>query len=603
MLHEINYKACSITGGFWKHRQDINEAVTATAVYDRFTDTHRFALLKCQWTEADAWQPHFFWDSDVAKWLEGAAYLLGQKPNPQLQALVEQAIDDLLENQWEDGYINSYFTVKPDEKRFTNRDRHELYCAGHLIEAACAYYEATGRDRFLKAVCRFADLIEKVFKTENSAPFVTGGHPELELALVRLAETTGENRYLDLACYFLNQRGNNEKDTPVTDWTNRCYDQSHMPLTQQRTAGGHAVRAMYIACGMADVALRYQDSAYLEAAEAIFQNAVDSRMYITGGLGSAYTGEAFTIDRDLPSDTAYAETCAALSMIFFARRLLRIRPDSRYADAIERVLYNGALSGVSLDGESFFYVNPLELEPDFNQTNIATNIKVKRPLTQRVKVFSCSCCPPNIFRVLAGMSDLLYSTEEDTLYVHQYAQSQAPGVICTTDYPVNGEIKLTVDGYKTVALRIPGWCREFTISAPYRTEAGYAYVAVPADGIITVNFAMPVEFMEADAYVPEIANKLALMRGPVVYCLEGVDNGAQLRNVLLDPTQPVQVEENEEFGIPVLKTKGLYKVPGAGLYRRFRNVRQEKDLTFIPYYAFANRGESEMYVWLNYANP
>jgi len=600
MLRQIDYKQCSITGGFWKHRQDINRTVTAKAVYDRFAETHRFDLLKCQPAEETDWKAHFFWDSDVAKWLEGAAYLLGQKPDPQLQALVEAAIDDLLENQWPDGYMNSYFTVKKDEPRLTNRDRHELYCAGHLMEAACAYYEATGKDRFLKAICRYADLIEKVFKIDQSAPFVTGGHPEIELALVRLSQTTGDKRYFELAQFFLDQRGNNDKDTTVNDWAKHCYDQSHMPLKQQRTAEGHAVRAMYIACGMADLALMNDDAAYLEAAEAIFQNATEKRMYITGGLGSAYTGESFTIDWDLPGDTAYAETCAALSMIFFARRLLRIRADSRYADAIERVLYNGALSGVSLDGESFFYVNPLELEPDFNQTNISTNIKIKRPLTQRVKVFSCSCCPPNIFRVLASMSDLLYSTKEDTLYVHQYAESEAPGIVCRTEYPACGEVKLTVNGYRKVALRIPGWCREFTLSQPYTLESGYAYMDVPVDGVITASFAMPVEFMEADAYVPEVANKLALMRGPVVYCLEGVDNGNQLRNVLLDPRQPVTVADGGEFGIPILKTKGLYKVPGGALYRQFSDVRQEKELTFIPYYAFANRGVSEMYVWLNY---
>ena len=601
MLAEIKYQDCHITGGFWQYRQQINRAVTAKAVYDRFYETHRFDLLKCQWTEKADWQPHFFWDSDIAKWLEGAAYLLGQQPDDQLQKLVEAAIDDLLENQWEDGYINSYFTVKTDEPRLHARDRHELYCAGHLMEAACAYYEATGKDRFLKAMCRYADFIEKVFKIDGSASFVTGGHPEIELALVRLWQTTGEQRYFDLAKFFLDQRGNNDKDMPLNDWTNTHYDQSYIPLTQQRTAEGHAVRAMYIACGMADLAGINGDADYLEAAEAIFQNAVERRMYITGALGSAYAGEAFTIDRDLPSDTAYAETCAALSMIFFARRLLRIKADSRYADAIERVLYNGALSGVSLDGESFFYVNPLEIEPDFNQTNTATNIKIKRPLTQRVKVFGCSCCPPNIFRVLASMSDLLYSTEGDALYVHQYAQSHAPGVICQTDYPVSGEIKLTVNGYRTVALRIPGWCRKFTISAPYTMENGYAYVTVPTDGEIRLSLDMPVEFMEADAYVPEIANKLALMRGPVVYCLEGVDNGNQLRNVLVDPNQPVTLEGSEAFGVPILKTRGLYKVPGAGLYRRFDALRQEKELTFIPYYAFANRGESEMYVWLNYA--
>jgi len=285
-------------------------------------------------------------------------------------------------------------------------------------------------------------------------------------------------------------------------------------------------------------------------------------------------------------------------MIFFARRLLRLEPDGKYADVIERELYNGALSGVSMDGKSFFYVNPLELEPDFNQTNIATSQKVKRPITQRVEVFRCSCCPPNVVRVFASMSDLLYSRRDDTLFVHQYAQSEAPGIRVETDYPVSGNIKLQLTGVKEVALRIPGWCGKFTLSAPYRLEKGYAYVAVPEDGKITLELDMPVEIMEADSYVPQCAGKVALMRGPVVYCLEGVDNGQRLRNMRLDLSRSITTEASQFFGIPVLKARGMYKEPGQGLYRRYKEGATEKELTFIPYFGFANRGESEMYVWV-----
>ncbi|MBE6981563.1 MAG: glycoside hydrolase family 127 protein [Ruminococcaceae bacterium] len=604
MLTPISYQSCTVTGGFWENRQQINRSVTARAVYERFTDTHRFDLLKCPSRDAVEWTPHHFWDSDVAKWLEGAAYILAKHPDPWLQERAEEAIADLLANQWPDGYMNSYFTVTPAETRFTNRDRHELYTAGHLMEAACAWYESTGQDAFLKGVCRYADLIYRIFVEENSAEFVTGGHPEVELALVRLAQTTGNQKYFDLAKFFLDQRGKNAKDGPLNDWTKLLYDMSHMPLTQQTVAEGHAVRAMYLAAAMADMT---EDPAYRKAAGAIFQNTTKKRMYITGGLGSQHVGEAFTLDHDLPNATAYAETCAALAMIFFAKRLLQVTPRGCYADVIERELYNGALSGVSLDGKSFFYVNPLELEPAFNQTNMATTQKIKRPITQRVEVFNCSCCPPNVLRVLASMSELLYSVEEDTLFVHQYAASEAEHqgirVQTQTRYPADGRISIQVTGAKTAALRIPGWCERFTLNVPYDLKEGYAYAWVPADGKILLDLEMKPVWMQTNAYVPDCANKVALMRGPVVYCLEGVDNGSRLRNVLVDPNAPIGETESDSFGVPILKTKGLYRLPGEGLYGRFQNLHQEKELTLIPYFAFANRGESEMYVWLNYKLP
>ena len=602
-LQEVNYRQAQITGGFWKNRQDINRKVTAKAVYDRFSDTHRFEALKCCPDGHEDWHTHHFWDSDVAKWLEGAAYLL---PDKELEEKIEAAIDDLIANQTEDGYMNSYFAVTAEEERFTNRDRHELYCAGHLMEAACAYYEATGKDRFLKAVCRYADLIEKVFKIDDSAPYVTGGHPEVELALVRLYQTTGEKRYLDLARFFLDQRGNNDKDGPLTSWTKIMYDMSHMPLKQQRTPEGHAVRAMYLACGMADIALLDKDEEYLTAAQAIFKNATQKRMYITGAMGSIFEGEAFSMDYDLPNMRAYAETCAALSMIFFARRLLRIKADNRYGDAIERVLYNGGLSGVSLDGRSFFYINPLETDPKFHEPNRSTTKVIKRAILERVEVFKCSCCPPNIFRVIASMSDLLYGYEDDTLYVHQFAESEAEVEGATinqrTAYPVEGSVQLQIAGnrFKTVAIRIPGWCRSFKLSQPYSLKDGYAYVQLPTDGRVDVEFDLKPVYMETGAYVPEDANKACLMRGPVVYCVEGVDNGENLRSFTLLPEKPVEVCDAEQFGVPVLKTTALYKEATEALYRPLGAARAEKELTFIPYFAFANRGQTEMLVWMNY---
>jgi len=601
-IQEINHRQAKITGGFWKNRQDINLHTTAKAVYDRFTETHRFEALKCEPDGHPDWKTHIYWDSDIAKWLEGAAYLL---PNKELEEKIEAAIDDLIANQREDGYMNSFYNIPQEESRFSVRNNHELYCAGHLMEAACAYYEATGKDRFLKAMCRYADLIERVFKIENSAAFTTGGHPEIELALVRLYQVTGEKRYLELSKYFLDQRGNNQKDQPLRDWTLPLYDMGHMPLKDQRTVEGHAVRAMYLATAMADIALLYHDEEYLTAAEAMFRNATEQRMYITGGMGSIFEGEAFTIDYDLPNMRAYTETCAALSMIFFARRLLRIKADHRYGDAIERVLYNGGLSGVSLDGQSFFYQNPLETNPKFHNPNRASRNVVYRGILQRVAVFKCSCCPPNIFRVIASMSDLLYGHEGDTLYVHQFAQSEAELDGCKitqkTAYPTDGAVQLSVSGsaFKTVAIRIPGWCQKCHFSEAYTVKDGYAYMTIPASGQIDFEFDMTPTYMEAGAYIPEDAGKAALIRGPVVYCIEGVDNGENLRNFTLLPEKEVEVRPSD-FGVPVLKTTALYKEPTTALYQPIGTPKTEKELTFIPYFAFANRGETEMLVWIDY---
>ena len=361
-MNNIEFSDVKITGGYWKARQDINRSVTLKAVYDRFNETGRFEALKCDLRDGDTNIPHIFWDSDVAKWIEGASYILHSEKNDQAVEIIENAIDLIIKNSDENGYFNSHFLVAEKENRFRLRECHELYCAGHLIEAAVAYYELTGKDRFLNAVKKYADYIERAFKIDNTAAFITPGHPEIELALVRLYKATGEKRYIELAKYFIDKRGNCDEPGIYTDWANEYYSQDEIPVRERKTAEGHCVRALYLMCAAADIAYIYKDNDLKTACERFFDSIVNKRMYITGGVGSSNMGESFTIDYDLPNRTAYAETCAAISLAMFAERMLKFGADSRYSDIIERTMYNGIMSGISLDGKSFFYENPLEID-------------------------------------------------------------------------------------------------------------------------------------------------------------------------------------------------------------------------------------------------
>ncbi|MBP5092980.1 MAG: glycoside hydrolase family 127 protein, partial [Abditibacteriota bacterium] len=380
-MKSIQVSDINITGGFWKAKQDMVKSSTLQAVYDRFTDSHRFDAFRCEKTEE--YTPHIYWDSDVAKWIEGAAYLLEKEPHPELEEIIDNVVDLIVKNRDENGYYNSHFLVMRPEEKFTHRDDHEIYCFGHLAEAAIAYRDATGKDKFLKAVCDYADYIAKVFMVDKSAPYVTPGHPEPELALVKLYKATGEKRYLDLAKFFVDNHGNNDKDLIeyCNDRFNDKYNQDEMPLKDRTTAEGHCVRAMYLICGAADVAALTGDKELFDAAKRVFDNVVNKRMYITGGVGSAHLGESFTIDYHLPGRISYAETCAAIGLAIFAGHMQGHEIDSKYGDAFERAAYNGILSGVSLDGKAFFYVNALEIDPKFNNVNTSTLAKEWYPLT------------------------------------------------------------------------------------------------------------------------------------------------------------------------------------------------------------------------------
>lgn len=614
-MERIDFKNTRITGGFWKKKQDMVRKTTVYAVYDRFVETGRFDAFRFDWKEGAPNKPHYFWDSDVAKWMEGAAYILAQHRDPKLEKIVDRTVALIEKNQGKDGYFNIYFTVVEPGARFFDRSKHELYCAGHLIEAAVAYYEATGKRRFLDAMTRYADYIYDRFYLRRDTPFKTPGHEEIELALVRLYRCTNDEKYLTLARYFIDERGSEagrggaagRSEAGTADY----YNQSHLPVRRQKEAVGHAVRAVYLYSGMADVAKLTGDEELKHACEALFDDIASRKMYVTGGIGSSAVGEAFTVPYDLPNLFAYAESCAAIGFALFASRMLDLDPDAKYADVIERILYNGFLSSTSLDGRAFFYENPMEIIPalpsrdDRNrQEGMPPPLLFPRSFV-REEVFWCSCCPPNIVRFLPSIANFLYSDDGKTLFVHQYMQSKTTvrrgaktlTVSQTTRYPESGKVKIKVTGGDTkIAVRVPFWCEK-----EFETVKGYACYDLKDGETLSLDFGMPTRFVEAKSDVVADCGRYAVMRGPVVYCLEGVDNETPLRDLRIDRRAAFRAGKNEALGVPTLKVRAWRRKrdENAPLYAVMQPELTPCEATFIPYYAFANRGKSEMLVWVN----
>ncbi len=590
----ISYTNVHITDGFWKKRQDIVRSVTVDNVYSRFFDTGRVEAFELNRSGKNKIKPHIFWDSDIAKWIEGVASF--DEISPENEEKIENIINMIEEGQEENGYFNIYFTVVEPENHFKKRTEHELYCAGHLIEAAVAYYRLTGRDRFLKIMCKYADCIEKAFKIDKSAAFTTPGHEEIELALVKLYSVTEEKRYLELAKFFIDERGKRLEQT-YGCFNDGLYDQSHLPVREQTTAEGHCVRACYLYSGMADIARIYDDKELKHACEMIFDDIVNHKMYITGGLGSSHIGEAFTVNYDLPNMRAYTETCAAIALAFFAHRMQLIEPKPIYAEIIEKVIYNGFLSGISLDGKSFFYENPLEIIPRLRHKDVSAKENERFPITERLEVFDCSCCPPNVIRFVATLAENIFTADENTIYVHQFMSSEAEfdgiKIVQQTDYPLSGKVTIKYNGpKKRLAVRVPSYYEDI------ENENGYVYFDVE-DGIETeIDFGMPVYFVESNPLVYENCGRYAVMRGPVVYCAEGIDNGDVLRDIILDSSAEVREFLDESYGLPTLKIKAYRRRKKQSLYFKKDDDKEEITATLIPYFAFANRGESEMLVWL-----
>lgn len=617
-MSDISFRDTSIEDGFWKNRQRTVSETSIYSIWERFKETGRFNALNFNWKDGQPNRPHFFWDSDIAKWIESVAYLLESKEDKTLEDAVDEVVDLIQVHQDVSGYFNIYFTVIEPDERWKRRTDHELYCAGHLIEAAVAYFEATGKDKFLNVMIRYANHIEKVFLIDKTAAFITPGHEEIELALVKLYHCTGERRYLELSKFFIDHRGQDAKES-YYNWANARYAQDHLPVREQSTAEGHAVRAVYLYSGMADIAREYEDENLFIACRRIFQNIMQRRMYITGGIGSSAVGEAFTIDYDLPNLTAYSESCAALGLALFARRMLLLDVDSMYSDITERVLYNGFLSSISLGGKSFFYENPIEIHPELLNRDISVkNGGTRLPITQRKEVFDCSCCPPNITRFIASIGDFLYTNDKDTLFVHHYMASvtktninEVPmEIFQQTSYPLQGNIAFSIkgSGVKSVAFRIPYWCENYNFTlngneAPIIVKKGYAYISRSLLETDTINviFEIKPQLIEASPKLQENSGRVALQRGPIIYCLEAIDNGDLLRDVRIDVHGQFDSIFDKYYGVQAINTIGYRRIIEDfenSLYKPVSEKLEQVHLKFIPYYGFANRGESEMIVWV-----
>ena len=573
-----------------------------------------------------------FQDSDLAKWLEAAAYMLTWRDDPETQRNMDEAIDILEKAQREDGYLDTYYILNGIDKRWTNlRDNHELYCAGHMLEAAVAYYCATGKRKLLDIMIKYVNHIASVFGREPGKMRGYPGHEEIELALVKLYEVTGDRAHLDLAKYFIDERGQEpsyfdieaQKRGDGGNWVysvysdNRYY-QAGKPVRQQKHALGHAVRQLYLLSGMADVARETDDEKLKAACETMWKDITRRQMYITGALGQTRFGEAFTFDYDLPNDTVYGETCASLAMVFFAQRMLRLNANGEYGDVLDTLLYNGTISGMNLEGNRFFYVNPLESWPERSaKSQIITHIK-----SERQKWFGCACCPPNLARTICSLPGYVYLTQDNTAYMSLFTGSDAEIALAggtaristETAYPYDGRISIKInaapEGF-VLALRVPGWVKSYELTVNGKNAVtsllnGFVYIdGLKAGDCIEYVLDMPVCVVRAHPKARANAGKIAIRRGPVVYCLEEIDNGANLSQIEISPSAEFKCEYRPEL----LKGVAEITVParrvtekGWDEYELYADDHEPQYEEFtarlIPYYAWNNRGVGEMCVWV-----
>ena len=627
-----------MTGQFWQQYQKIVEEHVIPyqwqALTDQLEDTEPSHAIEnfrlAAGLSEGVYYGMVFQDSDVYKWLESVAYSLRNHPDAALEARADEVIVLLGQAQEADGYLNTYYQVKAGlEQRWTNvRDNHELYCGGHLIEAAVAYFEVTGKRAFLTIAEKFADYVDTIFGPEAGKIKGYPGHEEIELALVRLYLVTKNEKYLNLATFFVNERGqqplffNEEAEKAGRDaqsWWHgdHEYSQAHVPIREQKEAVGHAVRAVYFYSAVADIARLQHDDSLKQAVETLWENVVQHKLFINGGIGASAWGEAFAANDDLPNDTTYNETCASVGLAFWAKRMLALEPKGTYGDVLENAIYNGSLCGMDLKGERFLYVNPLEI----NGPNACQRHDHRHVTPKRQKWFNCACCPPNLARLIGGIGDYFVTETKAGVYVNLYGASettvtlggQAVKLTQETLYPWQGAIQITVNTETPVtgklAFRLPAWSQEnFRLlvngaAASYQNEAGFlALTRTWNDGdVVALTFDMTPRKVFANSHITEDLGKVAITRGPLVYAAEEKDNGPHLGTLWVTAGEIVATENGELLPHAVYLT-----VPGKQLrsldqatYTTQTPTLEETSITLVPYFMWGNRGEGELRVWLN----
>ena len=636
-LDEITWNRVTIGPGFWQNIQQRTNEVTLKIEYEQLQRTGRIDSLKCEWKPEDPNKPHYFWDSDIAKWIEAVSYSLARGRNPELESLVDNIVDLMAKAQSDDGYFNIYFSVVEPGKRFTNlKEKHELYCLGHLIEAAVAYREATGKSKLLEIVSRYADLAHATFGKQAGQIRGYDGHPEIELALVKLHRATDDSKYLELCEFFVDERGAEpsfflleceQRGQPPAEQKHRhdpqgsfAYYQAHIPVRSQESVVGHAVRAMYLYSGMADLVFENSDASLYEACVRLWRDLLRGKLYVTGGIGQSPRGERFSWEYDLPNDTAYNETCASIGLFFFAFRMMKLKPSGSFGDVMERCLYNTILGGSSLEGDRFFYSNPLSTNPlaYSNSTEERMHITLGRQ-----EWFDVACCPPNFARLVLSLNGYVYLKENNHLFINLFINSTLDTRLNGIDlrirqesnYPWNSDIKFTLSlerpGEFTLHFRIPAWSEGFGILVNGEEFTG----AIVNDGFASISrqwrdgdavdlrLPMRVRKIEARPEVPQDCGRVALERGPMVYCFEEADNGKDLHDLTLGEGI-IQEQHDHELlgGIVKLTMEGRRRVKRnwaiEDLYREKEDGSERTVLTAIPFYSRHNRTLGEMLVWI-----
>ena len=586
MIEQIDFSHVKINDNFWSPRLSKHVSATLPVCIDQIENqTGRIRNFENAAKGEGEHSGIFFDDSDVYKALEAMAYSLINNPDPELEKKADEWIDKFAAAQQPDGYINTFYTLTGLDKRWTNMDKHEMYCAGHMIEAGVAYYQATGKRKLLDVCIRMTDHMMSQFGPGKR--HWVPGHEEIELALVKLYQTTQEQKYLDFAYWLLEERGHGHGTMGDEGKWDPVYYQDIVPVRRLTDISGHAVRCMYLYCGMADVAALKNDTGYIAAIDRLWDDVVHRNMYITGGIGSSRDNEGFTEDYDLPNLDAYCETCASVGMVLWNQRMNQLTGDSKYIDVLERSLYNGALAGISLGGDRFFYVNPLESKGDHH----------------RQEWYGCACCPSQLSRFLPSIGNYIYASSDDALWVNLYIGNTGQirigetDILLTqeTDYPWDGSVKLTISTSqpleKEIRLRIPNWCKTYDLSINGKRinvseEKGYAVIKDwKSQDVIALDMDMPVEIVAADPHVKENFGKRVIQRGPLVYCMEEIDNPEYFDQIQLSPSTTFQTAFVSDIlnGIKTIKTNG-----------------RAQSATFIPYYAWDNRKAGKMRVWIPY---